>query len=63
MSSSQVVTVNPSLLAWARQESGYAVEQVAQRLQVKEEQVLAWEKGRRQPTLRQVENLGAIGEQ
>lgn len=49
--------VNPSLLAWARQESGYGLERVAKRLQVKEERVAAWEKGERQPTFRQVEEL------
>ena len=55
--SSQTVTANPSLLTWAREESGYAVDQIAQRLHVKGERVLAWEKGKLQPTFRQVENL------
>jgi Zn-dependent peptidase ImmA (M78 family)/transcriptional regulator with XRE-family HTH domain len=49
--------VNPVLLAWAREESGYGLERVAKRLQVKEERVAAWEKGERQPTFRQVEEL------
>ena len=57
MPSNQTITVNPSLLAWARVESGYALDRVAKRLQVKEERVAAWEAGQRQPTLRQVENL------
>ena len=57
MPSNQAITINPSLLAWARVESGYALERVAKRLQVKEERVAAWEAGERQPTLRQVENM------
>lgn len=57
MPSHQAIAVNPSLLAWAREESGYALEKVAKRLNVKEEHVAAWEKGERQPTFRQVENL------
>ena len=57
MPSNQAITVNPSLLAWARAESGYALDRIARRLNVKEERVAAWEAGERQPTLRQVENL------
>ena len=57
MPSYQAIAVNPSLLAWAREESGYATDRIAKRLQVKEERVEAWEKGERQPTLRQVEEL------
>ena len=57
MSSHQAIAVNPSLLAWAREESGYELDQVAKRLQVKGERLVAWEKGERQPTMRQVEAL------
>ena len=57
MPSNQAIAVNPSLLAWAREQSGYGVDRVAKRLQVKEERVAEWETGERQPTLRQVENL------
>jgi Zn-dependent peptidase ImmA (M78 family)/DNA-binding XRE family transcriptional regulator len=57
MPSNQAIAVNPSLLAWAREESGYATDRIARRLQVKEERVEAWEKGERRPTLRQVEEL------
>ncbi len=57
MPSNQAIAINPSLLAWAREESGYALDKIAKRLNVKEEHVAAWEKGERQPTLRQVENL------
>jgi len=57
MPPSGTIPVNPSLLVWAREESGYGLERVAKRLQVKEERVEAWEKGERQPTFRQVEEL------
>jgi Zn-dependent peptidase ImmA (M78 family) len=49
--------INPTVLVWAREESGYPVERVADRLQVKAERVEQWEQGVRPPTLRQVENL------
>jgi Zn-dependent peptidase ImmA (M78 family) len=57
MPTSETLPVNPSLLLWAREESGYALERVAKRLQVKQERVEAWEKGERQPTFRQIEEL------
>lgn len=57
MSNQAAITVNPSLLAWARNESGYDIDRVAKRLQVKEDRVAEWEKGERQPTFRQVESL------
>jgi Zn-dependent peptidase ImmA (M78 family) len=49
--------INPAVLVWAREESGYPVERVADRLQVKTERIEEWEQGVRPPTLRQVENL------
>lgn len=50
--------VNPPLLVWARQESGYAtVEPAAKRLNVKPERLLEWERGDRRPTLRQAQEL------
>src|SRR5687767_9265608 len=51
------VPVSASVLVWARQESGYAVERVAERLGVKPERLQEWERGERPPTLRQVEEL------
>jgi Zn-dependent peptidase ImmA (M78 family)/DNA-binding XRE family transcriptional regulator len=57
MPSNQAIAVNPLLLAWAREESGYALDRIAKRLNVKKERVAAWEAGERHPTLRQVENL------
>ena len=57
MATSELPKVNASLLVWAREESGYALGRVAKRLQVKEERVKSWEKGERQPTFRQVQEL------
>lgn len=45
------------MLEWARKESGYPVDRVAERLQVKPERVEAWERGEFPPTLRQVQDL------
>ncbi len=57
MSPGQSILVNPRVLEWARVESGWALDRVAKHLQVKPERVAAWEEGKRQPTLRQVEVL------
>lgn len=57
MPNAPTVTVNPSILTWAREESGYTLDRIARRLQVKDERVEAWEKGEREPTLRQLEQL------
>ena len=52
--------VNPPLLVWAREQSGYAPDSVAGRLKVKPERLQAWERGDRAPTVRQVEGLARI---
>ncbi len=52
--------VNPTVLTWARQESGYPPEPVAKRLNVKPEHLLAWERGDLKPTVRQAQNLAKI---
>lgn len=57
MSPIPAIPVNPEVLRWAREESGYATDRVANRLNVKEARVQAWEKGERQPTERQLEEL------
>lgn len=49
--------VTPALLVWAREQSGYAPEIVAQRLGVKLERLEAWERGDRKPTVRQTQEL------
>lgn len=57
MPAQHTIPVNPELLSWARQESGFELFRVAKRLNVKPEKVEAWEAGERQPTMRQIENL------
>jgi Zn-dependent peptidase ImmA (M78 family)/transcriptional regulator with XRE-family HTH domain len=52
--------VNPPLLAWAREQSGYAPEPIAKRLAVKVERLLAWERGDRRPTVRQLQALARV---
>ena len=52
--------VNPTVLTWARQESGYPPEPVAKRLNVKPERLLAWERGDLKPTVRQAQNLAKV---
>ena len=50
---------NPNIIGWAIAQSGYRHERVARRLNVKPEQVLAWEKGKA-PTVRQLKSLAAL---
>jgi len=57
MRTSTPALVNPTLLTWARQESGYPPEPVAKRLNVKPERLLAWERGDLKPTVRQAQDL------
>ncbi|MFB3886639.1 MAG: multiprotein-bridging factor 1 family protein [Thermodesulfobacteriota bacterium] len=57
MRTSTLALVNPTLLTWARQESGYPPEPVAKRLNVKPERLLAWEHGDLKPTVRQAQDL------
>lgn len=49
--------VNPSLLVWAREQSGYPSAAVAKRLGVKLERFEAWERGERKPSVRQTQEL------
>src|SRR5512139_628699 len=57
MGNSTQAFVNPTVLTWARQESGYLPEPVAKRLNVKLERLLAWERGDLKPTVRQAQDL------
>lgn len=57
MPASQLAPVNPRVLIWARQDSGWALEDVAKKLAIKVERLQAWESGEKQPTVRQVQNL------
>lgn len=57
MATMNPITINPSLMSWAREQSGYALQKIAKRLHVKEEKVAAWEKGDLKPTFRQLDLL------
>jgi transcriptional regulator with XRE-family HTH domain len=57
MATITVAEVNPTLLAWAREQSGYAPETVAKRLGVKPDRLEAWERGDLKPTVRQAQEL------
>lgn len=48
---------NPAMLAWAREESGYPVGVLAHAIGVSQERFLAWERGERRPTVRQLQAL------
>jgi len=52
--------VNPALLRWAREESGYDLERAAERLHVPEARLRLWESGDERPTLRQAEKMAAL---
>ena len=60
MAASIPALVNPAVLIWARQESGYPTETVARRLNVKPERLLAWERGQLKPTVRQARGLAKL---
>ena len=60
MTTSTPALITPSVLDWARKESGYAAETVAKRLNVKQERLLAWEGGKLKPTVRQAQNLAKL---
>lgn len=46
--------INPQLLTFSRERIGYAIPDIAQKLQVKEEKWLSWEKGEQKPTTNQL---------
>jgi transcriptional regulator with XRE-family HTH domain len=60
MAASFDALVNPPLLVWAREQSGYPSEVVAHRLSVKPERLEAWERGDLKPTVRQVQELAKL---
>jgi Zn-dependent peptidase ImmA (M78 family)/transcriptional regulator with XRE-family HTH domain len=60
MSNQTAIAINPSLLIWAREQSGYGLDRVAKRLQVTQSRIAEWEAGARLPTLKQVENLARM---
>ena len=57
MPAPQLAPINPRVLVWARQDSGWAREDVAKKLAIKVERLESWESGEKKPTVRQVQNL------
>lgn len=52
--------INPQLLTFSRERIGYAIPDIAQKLQVKEEKWLQWEKGEEKPTTNQLINIARL---
>mgnify|MGYP006310619397 CR=1 FL=1 len=46
--------INPGVLTFAREKMGYAISEIADKVNVKEERWVEWEKGERKPTSRQL---------
>lgn len=60
MSSSDIsLPYNPRVLEWARNRTGMAVDDVAQKINVASQKVVDWEAGRAKPTIRQGRMLAA----
>ncbi|MFA5615014.1 MAG: helix-turn-helix transcriptional regulator, partial [Methanoculleus sp.] len=51
------VNVNPSVMRWLRESSGWSLEDVSNHLHIPTDQILQWEQGGRLPTLSEVERL------
>jgi len=49
--------VNPALLKWARDQSGYSLRELAKAIGVSDDRIQAWEQGERRPTVRQIQTL------
>ncbi|MFO0759539.1 MAG: ImmA/IrrE family metallo-endopeptidase [Byssovorax sp.] len=52
--------INPSMLRWARERSGYSIQDVADRLRIKPETVTNWELGEAEITYGRVDALAAF---
>jgi len=60
MTTSSKALVRPELLTWARANAELSVPEAARKAQLKEEQLIAWEKGDDQPSIAQLRKLGRI---
>lgn len=60
MTASIKALVKPELLVWARTSAHLTTAEAANKAQVKEEQLLAWEKGDSQPSIPQLRKLGRV---
>lgn len=57
---SQEISVEPSVLRWARETIGKGIEDVAKRLDLSEAIVEKWENGEKRPTLKQLRELSTF---
>ncbi|MBU4436178.1 MAG: XRE family transcriptional regulator [Alphaproteobacteria bacterium] len=53
-------TINPALLTWARTTASYDLAEVAAKIDVGEEQLMAWEAGEDQPSISQLRKLAGL---
>lgn len=60
MSISVPAMVTPSLLIWAREEAGFALEVVAEKTKIPLNKLWDWEEGKKQPSIRQAEKLAKL---
>lgn len=49
--------INPDIVAWARERAQLSTSKLAELLGIKEEKVLAWESGEKQPTFKQAQTI------
>lgn len=60
MARSTEALVEPPILTWARSSAGLSVEEAADKLQLRPERVLAWEKGEDGPTMAQLRKMALV---
>lgn len=60
MAPSSKALITPSVLLWAREESGFSVDEVAQKLQIEASRLLDWEQGIDQPSVSQLRRIANI---
>lgn len=53
-------TINPALIIWARKSAGYEVSEAAQKLQVDDDRLEAWEAGEDQPSIPQLRKMAEL---
>jgi transcriptional regulator with XRE-family HTH domain len=51
------VFVNPDIIRWARESSGYSIEEIAKKLKISVENYIKIERGEKKPTFKQIEKL------
>jgi len=52
--------VSPALLKWGRESAGFSIEEAAQKIKVKPEKLLSWERGEASPTINQLKKLASV---